>query len=266
MKIGSVPYMNAKPLIHRLDREPGVELVFEVPSKLAAMLRNGDLAAGMVSSVACFQNPDLEIAPGMSISCIGPAESVKLFHTGRLDHIRTVALDTSSLTSVLLARIVLRERYDISPRFLDMPPSVPEMLEKCDGAVTIGDTTMRVEPGRWRELDLGAEWHALTGLPFVFAVWAVNPELASSELVDVLLRAKSRGLESIEEISESESKRLDLPVEVCHHYLGEIMDYDLTERHMEGLSLFREKARLLGYPVGDHELRLYRAGEGMIPA
>ena len=258
MRIGSVPYMNAKPLIHGLDREPGIELIFEVPSKLAVMLRNGELAAGMVSCAACFMNPDLEIAPGMSISCIGPAESVKLFHRGNVEAIQSVALDISSLTSVLLAKIILRERYGLSPEFVDMPPSVPGMLETCDGAVTIGDTTMRVPVGGYRELDLGSEWHALTGLPFVFAVWAVNPELASAELTDILLSAKARGLASIEEISESESNRLDLPLEVCSRYLGQTMDYDLTERHMEGMRLFREKSRLCGDEVGDHELRLYR--------
>lgn len=260
MKIGSVPYLNAKPLIWGLHRDPGVDMTFEVPSRLAVMLRGGELAAGMVSSVACFLNPSLQIAPGMSIASNGPVKSVKLFHNGPVASIQSVALDTSSLASVLLSKIILSEAYGLTPEFVDMPPAVPDMLDACDAAVVIGDTTMRVHEGTYPELDLGEEWHKLTGLPFVYAVWAVNPDLASPALVDILQRSKAYGIERFAEISESEAVRLDLPYEVCFRYLSEIMDYDLTERHLQGLNLFREKARRLGFVSGDHELRLYEPG------
>lgn len=254
MKIGSVPYLNAKPLVWGLDPQT---VIYEVPSKLASMLEEGEIAAGMVSSVACFLNPDLKIAPGMSISCIGSAESVKLFYKGDIECIRAVALDANSLTSVLLAKIILNERYGLCPEFIDMPPNLDEMLATCDGAVTIGDTTMQAPSGRWAEMDLGREWHELTGLPFVFAVWAVNPRLAEPGLVDMLLGSKSYGLRSLDEISESEAKRLNLPFEVCRHYLSEIMNYDLTDRHIEALNLFRSKAREHGFISGSHDLELY---------
>jgi chorismate dehydratase len=257
MKVGSVPYLNAKPLIWGLHREPGVDLTFEVPSRLAVMLRNGELTAGMVSSVACFLNPQLWIAPGMSVASNGPVQSVKLFHNRGLESIRKVALDTSSLTSVLLSKVILSEAYGLTPEFVDMPPCVGDMLDSCDAAVMIGDPAMKVPSGRYPELDLGDEWHKLTGLPFVYAVWAVNPDLASAELVDILQRSKAYGIERFPEISESEAERLDLPYEVCFRYLSEIMNYDLTDCHMEGLNLFREKARQLGFVSGDHELRLY---------
>jgi chorismate dehydratase len=258
IRIGAVPYLNGKPLVGRLDGEPNVEVVYDVPSNLAAMLESGEIAAGLVSSVACFTNPSLQIVSGISISCDGPAESVKLFHKGRLRDIRSVALDTSSLTSVLLAKIILRERHELLPDFVPMPPSLPEMLETCEAAVTIGDTTMCAPADRWLSIDLGEEWRALTGLPFVFAVWAVNPELATPELVDILARAKARGLGSLREISEEEAARLDLPFEVCFHYLSRTMDYDLTERHMEGLRLFREKIARYGLMPSAHEPQLYQ--------
>lgn len=257
MKIGSVPYMNARPLIWGLPREPDVDLSFAVPSQLAVRLRNGELAAGMVSSVACFLNPRLQIAPGMAVASKGPVQSVKLFLNGDVESIRRVALDTSSLTSVLLSKVVLSESYGLSPEFVDMPPHVEDMLGACDAAVMIGDPAMKVPAHRYRELDLGEEWYKLTGLPFVYAVWAVNPDLASPALVDVLQRSKAYGIERFEEISESEAKRLGLPYEVCFRYLSEIMDYELSDRHMEGLRLFREKARRLGFVSGNHELRLY---------
>ncbi len=259
MKVGSVPYMNAKPLVWGLTSESDMELVYEVPSKLAVMLKDGELAAGMVSSAACFANPDLRIAPGMSVSSNGPVQSVKLLYNGSVEKIRSVALDTSSLTSVLLARVILDEAYGLAPRFVDMPPNAEEMMDVCDAAVLIGDPAMRVPDGVWSELDLGEEWSMLTGLPFVYAVWAVNPDLATPELISALQRSKVYGMARIEEISESESERLDLPYEVCHYYISEIMDYSLTDEHMRGLALFQDKAVSRGFVSERHPLRLYGA-------
>ena len=265
IRIGSVPYLNAKPLVCGLDREPEIKLMYDVPSKLAGMLKDGQIAAGMVSSVACFMNPDLQIVPGISISCVGRAESVKLFYNKDIRSIRKVALDAGSLTSVLLAKIILEERYQVRPEFISMPPSLPAMLEDCDAAAIIGDTTMCAPSDRWPALDLGEEWHALTGLPLVFAVWAVNPKMASSKLVDVLTRAKAQGLGSLDEISRVEARRLGLPAQTCFRYLSEIMNYDLGDRHMEGLGLFRDKARRHELVPEGPETKLYEpAADGVL--
>ena len=261
----AVPYMNGRPLVWGLGREPGMDGFYAVPTQIAELLVKEEIAAGLVSIVACFANPRLEIVPGISISCNGHAESVKFFYDGELGSIRKVALDTSSLTSVMLARIILQERYGLSPEFVSMHPSVSDMLAACDGAVVIGDTTMLVPSGRSSELDLGSEWHAMTGLPFVFAVWAVNPHMASAELVDALERSKAFGLSHLHDVANAESGRLGIPEEVCYRYLSEIMDYDLTDRHMEAISLFREKARQHGFIAGDHELKLYEPAERIAP-
>lgn len=245
MKVGAVPYLNGKPLVHGLDREPGIELITDVPTKLAEMLRGGEIAAGLVSVFACFENRSLQMAPGVSISCDGPADSVRIFLKKPVEEIHSVALDTSSLTSVMLARIILRERYGLLPEFIDMPPDLDLMLDRCDAAVTIGDITMTAPLDEWPTLDLGEEWKRLTGLPFVFAVWAVNPDMATRELICALTRAKEFGMRSLDEIGESESRRLDLPMEVCHKYLRETMSYDLTDRHLEAIETFRQKSHAM---------------------
>ncbi len=242
MKIGAVPYLNGKPLVHGLDCEPGVELITDVPSRLAQLLRDREIAVGLLSVFACFQNPRLQMVRGICIGCDGPSESVKIFLRKPVDQLRTVALDTSSLTSVNLARIILSERYHIAPDFVDMKPNLDAMLDRCDAAVTIGDITMTAPTGRWPMLDLGEEWKHLTGLPFVFAVWAVNPEMAAPGMLDMLARAKQFGMGSLDAISESESRRLDLPFEVCRRYLSSTMRYEMTPEHAEALELFRRKA------------------------
>lgn len=258
MKLGSVPYLNGMPLIWGLKNEPDVELRCEVPSGLAVSLREGRIAAGLVSVVACFLNPELQFAPGISISSIGPVDSVRLFHKGNVESIRKVALDKSSLTSVVLTKVILSERYGLTPELFDMPPSLPDMLRECDAALVIGDPAMQAyAESEWPSLDLGEEWHELTRLPFVFAGWAVNPKLVTHDLIDILHRSKSVGLSSFDEISELEARRLNLPVEVCLRYLTDIMNYDLTDDHIQGISLFREKAQRLGFVPQGGELKLF---------
>lgn len=259
MRIGSVPYLNGKPLVWKLGDEPGIELLCEVPSRLSTMLQRREIVAGLVSVAACFSNQNLQIVPKISISCVGKAESVRLFYNGSPESIRSVALDKSSLSSIVLAKVVLKERYGIKPEFIDMPPTLTEMMQKCDGGVVIGDPAMQLYTNvECPSLDLGEEWFALTGLPFVFAVWAVNPGMASSDLSSILLRAKDAGIKCIDEISESESRRLGLPMKLCQTYLCSIMNYDLTDKHIEGMHLFREKAIQHGFIPGCHIPEFYR--------
>lgn len=258
--IGSVPYLNGKPLVWGIENEPSVRISYDVPSKLAPMVSSGEMAVGLVSVAACFADPSLEIIPGIGIGCAGPVESVKLFCRDDVRSIRRVALDTSSLTSCLLTRIVLLEKHGLRFECTPMSPSLDEMLQGNDAAVVIGDPAMKVPAGQYRELDFGEEWYEMTGLPFVFAGWVVNPDRASSEVVDVLTRTKAHGLASLEEISRSESERLDLPYETCYRYLTDIMQYDLTDDHLRGLRLFHRKACEHGLAAPGHVIRLFSGG------
>lgn len=239
--IGSVPYLNGKPLIYQLDQIPSIDVIQDVPSRLAIMLKNKEIAVGLVSLAACFQNPELQIIPGIVISCNGPAESVKFFYNNSIDDIKSVALDSSSISSVTLIKVILSEVYGLQPEYTVTPPVLPAMLHACDGAVLIGDPAMRIPSGRYKELDLGLEWYKLTGLPFVFAVWAANPEMIDPALIDTLASVKNDGLAAIDQISQTESERLDLPYDVCFRYLQDIMGYDMTDAHKDAMSLFREK-------------------------
>lgn len=256
IRVGAVPYTNGAPLVYGLEDISDVRLIKAVPSRLAQMLKDEELDVGLVSSAATFTNPHLEIVPEISISSRGPAQSVKMFFKDRLEYATTVALDTSSLTSVLLAQIVLKECYHVCPQFISMPPSVDQMLGRCDAAVLIGDTAMSVPEGKWPYVDLGEVWHDLTGLPFTFAVWAARPN-APAEILDLLLNAKKRGLLNLASISKVESKRLGLDYELCYKYLSEVMNYDLTEEHIAGLDLFRRKALMHGFISDAFELRFF---------
>lgn len=244
MKLGCLPYLNIKPLVYTLERNglpEGWELVYAPPSRLAEMLANREIVAAPVSSFATFADPSLSICPGICVAADGPVKSVLALSKKPIEYLETIALDTSSLSGACMLRILLAELYNLRPEFVRASAeSVPYMLNHADAALVIGNPAMTCSKEGLHLFDLAEEWKKLTGLPAVFAVWAGNQ--ISSELIDVLTRSKNAGLANLDEIAREESVKLGLPFEVCEEYLSRIMVYDLGERELQGLALFRQKA------------------------
>ncbi len=247
IKIGSVPYLNEKPLTRWFShtdegKASGIQVVYAVPSALARMLEAGEIAAALVSSFEYFRTPGYAIAPGVSISGQGDIESVRAFAKVPWRKIESLALDTSSLTSVALLKILLAEQLDSNPAFLHASPNLEAMLAQADACLLIGDQGMLADGTGLNILDLGRGWRRLTGLPFVYAVWLGKPEALTPRLTDALLTAKAWGLTQIEAIAAEEAVRIGTTVRQCRHYLTEVMDYNLDEEHQEALATFGAKA------------------------
>lgn len=258
IRIGSVPYLNEKPLTRwfshtEAGKNSGIEVVYAVPSLLARMLADGEISAALVSSFEYFRTPGYAIAPGVSISGQGDIESVRAFAKVPWRKIESLALDTSSLTSVALLKILLAEQLDSHPAFLHAAPDLEAMLAQADACLLIGDKGMLADGAGLNTVDLGCGWRRLTGLPFVYAVWLGKPENITPHLVDALQAAKAWGLTQIEPIAAEEAGRIGTTVRQCRHYLTEVMDYNLDEEHREALALFGTKAyhqQLLPAPPG----------------
>ena len=230
--IGSVPYLNEKPLtrwFHQTEagQNCGIKVIHAVPSELARMLEQGEIAAALVSSFEYFRSPGYTIVPGISISGQDEITSVRAFSRLPWRKTESVAVDTSSLTSVALLRILLAEQFDSHPAFRHHPPDIDAMLAVADAALLIGDKAMLARPDVLDVLDLGKSWRRLTGLPFVYAVWLGKPDKITPQLVDALTTARDWGLTQTEPIAAEEASRLGCSVAVCRRYLAEIMDYDL---------------------------------------
>ncbi len=243
MRLGCLPYLNVRPLVYTLERgglPEGWEFVYAPPAVLAGMLTKKEIAAAPVSSFACFMNPDFGICPGICIAADGPVNSVLLLSKKPVESIGTVALDTSSLSGANMLRIILKEAYGLTPRFVRSDPDPVNMLKLADAAMVIGDPAMLFPKEGLCMLDLAEEWKKLTGLPAVFAVWAGKG--IDSELIEVLHTAKETGMTMLPQIADTESKRLGLPYDVCFDYLSRIMVYDLGDKERQGFDLFREKA------------------------
>ncbi len=244
LRIGSVPYLNAKPLVdwfHSAECDADVELTYAVPSQLAQMLRRDELDVANVSIFESFQNPDLMLIPGISISAYGAVKSVRLFSQVPLAELRTVALDTSSLTSVALTKILLAEQFHVQPTYVSQPPHLETMLHTCDAGLIIGDLKLFALHAQTTVFDLGQGWFDLTGLPFVYAGWLARMERATPEMAAILYRAKAWGLERLEPLAAKWAERMDLPLDRSRDYLLNVMNYDLTPQQRHGMETFHLK-------------------------
>src|SRR5215218_4115331 len=176
VRVGAVNYLNTKPLIEGLASfAPHAELHLDLPSRLADRLAAGDLDVGLIPVIELFRAGNYTVVPGVSIASRGPVLSVTLFSRVPWPEIRSVALDEGSRTSAALAQILLRKRYGVVPQVEPLPIDVPADDLTTDAVLLIGDRAMRAcLPGFAFAYDLGREWTDWTGLPMVYAVWAVR--------------------------------------------------------------------------------------------
>src|SRR4051794_9126667 len=176
VRIGAVNYLNTKPLICDLEElAPSAELVLEVPSRLADLLAAGQLEVALIPVIEYFRAGTYSIVPDLSIASRGPVLSVTLFSRLPWPQIRRVALDEGSRTSAALTQVLLRKRYGVRPELVPLPLDRAAEDADADAVLLIGDRAMRAcLPGFAHAYDLGQEWHDWTGLPFVYAVWAVR--------------------------------------------------------------------------------------------
>lgn len=246
-RVCAVSYLNTVPLVwgmlHGLERER-FDLSFCLPSECAARLESGAADIGIVPSIEAARQ-GLAIIPGAGIACHGPVRSILLVTKVHPSRIRTLALDASSRSSAMLARIVLSRRYGAEPTAVSMPPDLPAMLEAADAALVIGDPALRLEPERLglATLDLGAEWCEMTGLPMVFAVWACRPEALAPGLAEAFLGSCRFGIEHLEDIVRLEAAPRRLPEALARDYFAHRIVLELGERHYEGMRLFVQYAR-----------------------
>lgn len=259
MRIGAVEYLNTKPLIQDLaELAPQVELLLDVPSRLADRLQQGEIDVGLIPVVEYFRGSGYRIVPDVAIACQGPVLSVTLFSKKPWKEIETLALDEGSRTSAALVQILARQKYGIAPAYRPFPIGQAAEEAGTDAVLLIGDRAMRADwPGYPISYDLGQEWWDWTGLPFVFAFWAVREGVHLGEVQNALVESKRRGLARIADIARQQAKLLHLDPAYCRRYLSHIIRFDLGPREKEGLRLFQKRAQEQGLIPADQELRFY---------
>lgn len=244
LRIGVVAYVNSRPLARGLERWKGdgrYRLVYLPPARLADELAAGRLDVGLLPSVELLRIPGLEVVPGLAIAATREVRSVLLVSRVPIRDIRSLALDENSRTSAALVRIVLEQRYDIRPETAPAAPELETMLASADAALVIGDPALRVDRSRYVVLDLAAEWFELTGLPFVFAVWAARAEVATPELERLLTESLAVGFSELDEIVAEVAAESGLPPEVLSEYFRSNLRFVLADAERRGLEEFHRR-------------------------
>lgn len=221
------------------------DIDFRVPSGVADQLASGVADIGIVPAIELTRQ-DLQVIPGAGIACRGPVRSILLISTCPAPEIRTLAADSSSRTSVQLARVVLHRKYSADPALKSHPPDLEEMLRHADAALIIGDPALRLDPARlpYHVYDLGADWVEMTGLPMVFAVWAARQGVSVTPEVTEAFAASCRfGREHLEDIVRIESAPRGFPPELVREYLTRHIVHELDARDYEGMGRFLDYAR-----------------------
>jgi chorismate dehydratase len=268
IRIGAVNYLNTKPLIHELERlAPTAQLILDYPSRLAQQLEAGRLDVALIPVSEYFRAGNYRLLPDIAIASQGPVLSVTLFSRQPWSDIRRVALDEGSRTSAALAQVLLRQRYQVTPEVVPLPLDRAAEDTDADAVLLIGDRAMHAcLPGFRHAFDLGQEWHDWTGLPFVYAAWAVRPGVELGSVADALYEAKRRGATDVGIIAAREAPRLGLDAGLCRRYLANIIRFDLGARELAGLHHFYMLASELNlarrgmtvefYPRGADERKL----------
>jgi len=273
LRISAISFLNTAPLMwdfeHPDSADPKLlenfEFDYTVPSKCAQQLAAGTADIGIIPSITYATIPGLAILPDVAIASKKAVRSILLVLNKPLEQVRTVALDTSSRTSVVLTQILLTQflRGENERKFVAMDPDLDSMLSKCDAALLIGDSALKVDRSRYQAIDLAEQWRKFTGRPFVFAFWAVrvaslNQAAQGYDLGEVFSRSRDHGLEpsNIDHIAREWASRLGMTEVDVRAYLTENIHYTLDEENAEGLELFYRYAAEFGFIAEAPALRM----------
>jgi chorismate dehydratase len=236
------------------------EVSYTIPSLCAQALASGTADIGIVPVAAYATIPGLRILPNVAIASKNAVRSILLVSRRPLDQIRSVALDTSSRSSVALLKVLFAMHYQLDVAFLAADPNLKRMLAQSDAALLIGDPALQVDRSRYLTLDLSEEWRRFTGKPFVFAFWAARDGAADddelSHAAEVLSSSRNAGLRNVSEIAQSWSPKLSLSRELIESYLSENIHYYLDDENVSGMQLFFKYASELGVLPNPPELHL----------
>jgi chorismate dehydratase len=254
MRISAISYLNTAPLMWDFEHgEAGksFEISYTIPSKCAAELAQGTADIGIIPAAAYASIPDLKIIPGIAIAAKRAVRSILLLSHKPLDQIRSVALDSSSLTSVALTRVLFEKFWGGNRIFTSHSPDLTVMLRENDAALLIGDPALQVDRSRYLTWDLAEEWVRLTGKPFVFAFWAVRKQALTDQPIDltsVFQNSRDHGVKraSINQIAEIWAPRVGISEAVAREYLSSNIFYFLDDACLAGLQLFYQYSRECG--------------------
>ena len=289
VRLGAVGYLNARPLVYGLERSSRFDVRFDVPSACADLLHEGGIDVGLIPSIEYLRGPadvgHYRIVPDLAIASRGQVASVALYTRRPMSDVRSIAMDTSSRTSVALVSVLCAKLFKIQPAIESRTPDVAAMLADCDAALIIGDNALLADPTKVRlkpdttygkvrsdeavrsdgavpseveayvgsglsrtveRIDLGEAWTKWTGLPFVYAFWAGRAGSLKAADVEALQEARDAGVLRPDEIARDYFPDAPVHQAIGARYLRDNIKYSLGEEERAGLELFYRYAAEIG--------------------
>jgi len=250
IRIAAVSFLNARPIIYGLEQGLGDDrfaLEFDLPSRCAARLAAGEVDLALIPTAAYREieaATPLRAVPGIAIASAGAVRTVVLVGEVPWEQMTEIALDGASRSSAALVRLLTRER-GLSPRFVEVAhEGVAEAARGTTGALVIGDAAFAVADRAPYVYDLGSEWKALTGLPFVFAVWAGRPDAVDDAGVAILRESLARGLGARPTIARAWAEAHGGAPAFYERYLTDNIRYRFAAEELSGAGSFLERLRL----------------------
>ena len=261
VRLGAVGYLNARPLVYKLEQDPRFTLRYDFPSECARLLHAHEIDVGLVPSIEYLRGPQpYVIVPGPAVASRGAVASVAIYTRKELRDVRTMAMDSSSRTSVALSTILLRRKFNATITATAMAPELEVMLARADAALIIGDTALFLDvPAGVQKIDLGLAWKEMTGLPFVYAVWTGWPGAMTPDHVAALQAARDRGVSQSDDVARAYYPDDPARQAEARRYLRDNIHCFLGWEELEGLKAFYSYAAELGLAEYDGHLRFYHA-------
>ena len=259
LRISAISYLNTAPLMWDFEHGSAgddFDVSYTLPSQCAIQLEQGLADIGIIPVAAYASIADLLILSGVAIASRQSVRSILLVSKVSIEKIRSVAMDSSSMTSVALLRVLFAKSWRKNvpqPTFENVNPDIEKMLSHHDAALLIGDPALQVDRSRYQTYDLAEEWIRLTGKPFVFAFWAVRKEALNDlgsaiQLASIFQTSRDHGLqtENLEQIVKQWAPRIGIGEADVRKYLTENIHYFLDPESIAGMQLFFRYARECG--------------------
>jgi chorismate dehydratase len=256
LRISAISYLNTAPLMWDFEHgEAGrdFDISYTLPSACARSLADGTADIGIIPAAAYAEIPGLQVLPDVAIASRRAVRSILLVSKIPIEKVRSIALDTSSMTSVALTKVLFEKWLGGGRTFTAMAPDLDTMLAGQDAGLLIGDPALKVDRARYHTLDLAEEWIRHTGKPFVFAFWAVRTAawreaVPSLDLPAIFQSSRDHGLEvsNLNQIAREWAPRLDVREVDVRTYLTQNIHYQLDAGCLEGLRLFYRYAAEIG--------------------
>ena len=250
-RISASSYSNTAPLVWSFlygKNHGNVEIILDTaPARSAELLAQDRVDAALVPVIAFQMIDDVRLIPDVCVGARERVRSVCLVTKGNdLTDVRSVALDTSSRTSVVLTKIIFREFLGFEPKWIDASPDIDTMLTGADAALLIGDPALRLSAlpagSAYRTFDLAELWHQHTGLGFVFAMWMTRRESVAIDFAS----ARDEGLAHIDEIIANYETDIRLGPDEMKKYLSQNISYSIDKSMSRGMELYFDLAQKNG--------------------